>query len=92
MFLPKWRGFCNIGLIELFWKVLKKVMDEQLSVIQLHDCLHGFIQGRDMGKATTKVKLVQQLAYLDQAPLYRSFIDLRKAYNTMNQERCVKIF
>ena len=38
-----------------------------------------------------EVKLTQQLAYLEQAPLYGIFIDLRKAYDAMDMERCMEI-
>ena len=38
-----------------------------------------------------EVKLTQQLAYLDQIPLFRIFIDSRKAYNAMDRDRCMEI-
>ena len=46
---------------------------------------HGFLAGRGTGTATTEVKLSQQLAYIEQIPLYGVFIDLRKAYDAMDQ-------
>ena len=66
-------------------------MDTRLSSIKFHDCLHGFLSGRGTGTATTEVKLTQQLAYLEQAPLYGIFIDLKKAYDAMDRERCMEI-
>jgi hypothetical protein len=33
--------YCGIRLLELIWKVLKKVMDLRLEAIVLHDSLHG---------------------------------------------------
>ena len=41
--------------------------------------------------ATTEVTLTQQLAYLEQAPLYGIFIDLQKAYDVMDRECCMEI-
>ena len=38
-----------------------------------------------------EVKLVQQLAYLDKVLFYGNFINLRKAYDAMDQERCLRI-
>ena len=39
--------FSGIGLLEVLWKVLEKVIDTQLSSsIDLHDALHGFRAGR----------------------------------------------
>ena len=38
-----------------------------------------------------EAKLAQQLAYLEQAPLYRIFVDLRKAYAAMDRDGCLMI-
>ena len=59
--------------------------------IPLHDALHGFRQERGCGTGIMEAKLVQQLAFLEQCPLYRTFLDLRKAYDAMDRDRCLKI-
>ena len=66
-------------------------MDRHLQGVQFHDCLHGFLKGRGTGTATMEVKLAQQLAFLEQEALYGVFIDLHKAYNAMDRERCLEI-
>ncbi len=33
-----------------------------------------------------EVKLQQQLAWVEQEPLYQIYLDLRKAYNTLDRE------
>ena len=66
-------------------------MDNCLKVLDYHDCLHGFLAGRGTGTATTEVKLAQQLAYIEQVPLYGVFIDLRKVYDVMDRGRCFEI-
>ena len=66
-------------------------MDGRLATISFHDCLHGFLKGRGMGTATVEAKLEQQLAYIKQEPLYQTFIDLKKAYDAMDREHCLKI-
>ena len=66
-------------------------MDSRLKVIDFHDCLHGFLSGRGAGTAIMEVKLTQHLAYLDQKALYGIFIDLRKAYDAMDRDRCLAI-
>jgi hypothetical protein len=38
-----------------------------------------------------EVKLNQQLAWVDQAPLYQIYLDLKKAYDTLNQTGCLEI-
>ncbi len=58
-------------------------MDGRLQVIKLHDCLHGFRAGRGTRTATIEVKLAQQLAYLEQVPLFGTFLDLWKEYDAL---------
>jgi hypothetical protein len=38
-----------------------------------------------------KAKQTQQLAHIEQAPFYRVFVDLRKAFDAMDWERCLFI-
>ena len=66
-------------------------MDDRLNIIEFHDCLHGFLAGKGTGTATIEAKLSQQLAYIEQQPLYGVYIDLRKAYDAMDRDRCVLI-
>jgi hypothetical protein len=64
--LPKGGGnYHGIGLLNPIWKVVEKVMVAQLSVIKLHDCLHGGLPHRGTGTAIMEVKLQQQLAWVD---------------------------
>jgi hypothetical protein len=66
-------------------------MDHWLEVIALHDSLHGCHNGQGTGTAVIKAKLTQQLAHIEQAPFYGVFIDLRKAFDAMDWERCLFI-
>ena len=81
----------GIGLLEPFWKVVEGIMDTRLGVIEFHPSLHGFVKGRGCGTAGIEAKLAQQFAYLKQRPLYGIFIDLRKAYDAMDRDRCMEI-
>ncbi len=38
-----------------------------------------------------EVKLQQQLAWVEQAPLYQIYLVLRKAYDALDQGRCLEI-
>jgi hypothetical protein len=68
---PKGGGdYCSIGLLDPICKVMEKVMVAQFSVIKLHDCIHGGLPCRGRGTAIMEVKLQQQLAWVDQEPLY----------------------
>ena len=66
-------------------------MDKRLKVIDFHDNLHGFIKGRGCGTATMEAKLAQQFAYLEQQAFYGVFLDLKKAYDAMDRERCIEL-
>jgi hypothetical protein len=44
-----------------------------------------------MGTASIKVKLAQQLAWRDQCPLYKIYLDLKKAYDAINRGCMIKI-
>lgn len=62
--IPKGGGdYRGIGLLEPLWKVIEKIMDSRLNVIEFHDCLHGFVKKRGCGTAGLEAKLAQQLAY-----------------------------
>ena len=66
-------------------------MDGRLKGIDLHDSLHGFPQKRGYGTGIMETKLVQQLAFIEQSPLYGLFLDLRKAYDAMHRGHCLQI-
>ena len=90
--LPRGGGnFRAVGLLKPFWKVLDIIMDNRLHVVEFHNCLHGSIKGKGCGTAGIEAKLVQQLAFIEQHPLYVIFIDLKKAYDAMDRERCREI-
>jgi hypothetical protein len=75
----------------MIWKVLEKVMDLRLEAIVLHDSLHGCLALQGMGTGIIEAKLAQQLAHLEQRPFFGIFIDLRKAFDTMDHGRCLEI-
>jgi hypothetical protein len=92
MLIPKGGGdYWGIGLLEPMWKVCKRVMDLCLNVFDLHDLLHSCRNKRGTGTAGIEAKLAQQLAHLEQEPSYRVLLDLKNAFNLMNQERCLLI-
>ena len=84
-------NFRGIGLLEVLWEVIEKVLDARLSSSELHDCLHGFRTGRGCGTGIMEAKLVQQLVFVEQCPLYGIFIDLSKVYDPMDRGRCLEI-
>jgi hypothetical protein len=70
---------------------MESILVQRLSVIQCHDSLHGGINKKGTGTATIKMKLAQQLAFLDQKPWHQIFLDLHKVYDAMNWENTLEI-
>jgi hypothetical protein len=90
--IPKGGGdYWGIGLLEPMWKVCERVMDLCLNAFDLHNLLHGCRDKRGTGTAGIEAKLAQQLAHLEQAPFYGVFLDLKKAFDSMDRERCLLI-
>ncbi len=90
--LPKGGGdYRGIGLLEPFWKVVEKIMVARLLSVEFHDSLHGRLLGRGTGNATIEAKLHQSLAWRDQCLLYQIYMDLKKAYDALDQEQTLKI-
>ena len=67
------------------------VLDERMSAIEGHNCLHRFRAKRGCGAGIMKAKLAQQLTFVKQCPLFGIFIDVQKAFNAMDRERCIDI-
>ena len=83
--IPKGGGdYRRIGLLEPIWRIIKRLMDQRLNAITLHESLHGCRDGRGTGTAVIKAKLAQQLAHLEQRPFYEVFLDLKKAFDAMD--------
>ena len=88
----KGRGdYHGIGLLEPIWKVLKRIMDHRLNTIELHDCLHGCCSNHGTGTKVIKAKMVQQLSYFELKPFYEVFLNLRKAFDSMDRDCCIMI-
>jgi len=90
--IPKGGGdYRGISLLEPMWKVIERVIDKWLEAIALHNSLHGCCNRRGTGTVVIEAKLWQQLAHIEQAPFYGVFIDLKKAFDAMDRERCLLI-
>ena len=77
----------GIGLLETLWKVVKILIDNRLRAsLHMHDVLHGFRAERGTRTAIMELKLAQELVSIDQDPLLLVFLDLMKAYDTMDRD------
>jgi hypothetical protein len=77
--------------LEPMWKVCECVMDKCLNAFNLHESLHGCHKGRGAGTAGIEAKLAQQLAHHEQVLFYGVFLDLKKAFDAIDWERCLLI-
>lgn len=83
----------GIGLLDLLWKLQESIMNIRITAaVQFHDVLHGFRARRGTGTALIEAKLCQELACMEQDPLYVIFLDLSKAYDTLDRPRALDIF
>ena len=84
---PKWkREYRGIGLVDILWKVCAVVINCWLkSSGVLHKTLHGFKTWRGTGTATLESNMSQQLMELAHEPLFQVILNLRKAYNSLDQ-------
>ena len=81
----------GINLFDALWKLIDIIMDTQLTTaIRLQEFLHGFIARKGTPTASVQVKLSQELASMEQEPLFLVFLDLRKAYDTVDRPRALK--
>jgi hypothetical protein len=90
--IPKGNGeLRGIALLETIYKLISSIINRRLGAIKLHDCIHGFRKGRGTGTATVEAKLAMQLAKKSGNPYFMVFLELKKAYDTLNRKRTLDI-
>ena len=55
--------------------------------VTFRDVLHRFCAGGETGTAIMELKIMQELACVDQDPIFLVFLDLRKAYDNLDRGR-----
>jgi hypothetical protein len=74
------------------WKVVSSIINARLQEpISFHDALHGFRRCQGTGTATLNAKLQMQLAHIQGIPLYQLFLNLSKAYDTLDCTRALQL-
>ena len=94
LMIPKGGGneFRGIGLVEVLWKAISGIINCRISsYIHFHDALHGFRAGRGTGTVTLKAKPLHNLTATREEVLYSILINLRKAYDALDRDRCLDI-
>jgi hypothetical protein len=78
--------------LEATWKVCSAIVNSRLQKsIEFHESLHGFRKEHGTGTATLDAKLRMQLSHIQGVPMYQIFLDLSKAYDTMDRTRTLHI-
>ncbi len=82
----------GIALLEIVYKLVSSIINRRLaSTVKFHDAVHGFRAGRGTGTAIIEAKLRMQLAQRSTKPYYMVFLDLKKAYDTLDRHRTLQI-
>ena len=91
--IPKGKGeYMEIGLVEVLWKVCTVVVNCRLKrSVVLYDALHRFRTGRGMGTAMLEANLYQQLVGISHEHIFQLFLNVQKAYDSLDQERCLEL-
>ena len=84
--------FRGIALLEVIYKLISSLCNKRMqAAITFDDALHGFVKGRGTGTAIMEAKLLMQLHCREDSPLHMVFIDLKKAYDTLDRDAATRI-
>jgi hypothetical protein len=84
--------FRGIALLETIYKLISCIINTRLKEsIKFHESIHGFRAERGTGTAIIEAKLKMSLAMRGIHPLFLVFLDLKKAYDTLDREQAIRI-
>jgi len=84
--------FRGIALLEVIYKLISSIINRRIgSKIEFDDAVHGFRKGRGTSTAIMEVKLLAQMRCRTDEPLFMIFLDLKKAYDTLNRPQAMRI-
>ena len=82
----------GIALLEVIYKLISSIINGRIQrAITFDDAIHGFRPGRGTGTAIMEAKLLMQLHCRRDDPLFMIFIDLKKAYDTVDRSQALRI-
>ena len=74
----------GVGIMEILWKVVESIIDTLINaVVTFYNVLHRLCANRGTGSAIMELNMAQELASIEQNPLFMVLLDLRKAYDTL---------
>jgi len=85
-------GVRGVGLLEHTWKICEAIIDTRVKrEVKFHDIIHGLVKGRGTSTAIIEAKLQQELANIQRQPLFQIFLDLKKAYDSVDRDRTLNL-
>ena len=86
------RGVCGIRLLETIHKLISQVINLRMAAsIRFLDKLHGFRRNRGTYTAIREAKLCMQMATCRSETLYQIYLDMRKAYDSIDCGRVLQL-
>lgn len=84
--------YWGIALLECLYKLLSCLVNIQVSDnIRFHDGIHGFQSKRSCSTGILEAKLAMQRARREGRIYHQVFLDLSKAYDTLDRERMAEV-
>ena len=85
----KYRG---IVIVQVMWTAVVVLLNRRFTAsMTYHNFLHELRTGHGTGSANIEVKLLQQVGAMREAVLHAIFLDLHKAYHSLDRSRCLDI-
>jgi hypothetical protein len=85
----KFRGITLLEVLYKLWAMI--VYRRAMKVIHFHPGIHGFCRRRGCSTAILECKLEMQLAAFQSVPYYQVFLDLAKAFDSIDRDRLLDI-
>jgi len=84
--------FRGIALLEILYKLVSSIINRRIaSKVKFDDAIHGFRAERGTDTAIMEAKLLTQLCCRTDEPLFMVFLDLKKAYDTLDRRQAIRI-
>ena len=78
------------GKVEVLWNTVMVILNLRLTMeIHIHKILHGFHTGRGTGTVSIEAKLLQNPMAMREEVFYEIFLDLYKAYSSLDCSHCL---
>jgi Reverse transcriptase (RNA-dependent DNA polymerase) len=82
----------GIALLKVIYKFVSAIINKRMTdAIEFHQDVHGFRRHRGTATAIMEAKLRMQLAQRTKKNLFFGFLDLKKAYDTLDRGRTIKV-